>query len=52
MQVHEYFRLPEKKALSIIKEVKNAVSEWKVVAKNYGLSKREIELKARAFQNF
>lgn len=49
MQVHEYFRLKKSRAQEIIQEVKISVRNWRNVAKKYGISKTEIELKTKAF---
>lgn len=49
LEVAEYFRVNEKRANEIIKEVIEAVSNWKVVAKKYGISRVEQEIKAIAF---
>jgi serine/threonine-protein kinase HipA len=49
MEVHEYFRLKEKRALGIIKEIKKAVQNWKIISRQYGISKAEQELKSLAF---
>ncbi|WP_288372249.1 HipA domain-containing protein [uncultured Algoriphagus sp.] len=50
MEVIPYFRIKEKKALEIISEVRRSVRNWRSFAKEIGISNREIELKARAFQ--
>ncbi|MEA3446969.1 MAG: HipA domain-containing protein [Bacteroidota bacterium] len=50
MDVHEYFRLDKARALSIIDEVKAAVSQWREVETKYGISKSNQELKAVAFR--
>lgn len=50
MDVHEYFRLDKARALSIIDQVKAAVSQWRKVATKYGISKSNQELKAVAFR--
>lgn len=50
MDVYEYFRLDESKALEIIKHVKDTVSKWREVATKYGISKTNQEIKATAFQ--
>ena len=50
LEVHSYFRLKEDRAREIIREVKEAVRNWKKVATKYGLSNAERELKSRAFQ--
>jgi serine/threonine-protein kinase HipA len=49
MEVNEYFRLDEAKALKTIKEVTNVVKNWRQVATKYGISKSNQELKATAF---
>ncbi|WP_223274603.1 type II toxin-antitoxin system HipA family toxin [Salibacter halophilus] len=49
IDVCEYFRLSKDRAYEIIKEVKKAVSSWRIKAKRYGISKAEQELKERAF---
>ena len=48
--VIEYFRLDEKKALDIIKQIKNIVSNWRSVAGSYNISKTEQDLMAKAFR--
>lgn len=50
LQVAEFFRLSEKHAYKIIEEVKVAVRDWRKIARKYGLSRVEQELKARAFR--
>lgn len=50
MEVHPYFRLSEKRSVEIIAEVKTAVAKWRIVAKKYGISNSEQELKMKAFQ--
>lgn len=50
MEVHEYFRLEKKTAIDIINQVKFAVTKWRTLASNYGISKAEQELKATSFQ--
>jgi len=50
LEVIEYFRLDEKKALDIIKQIKGVVSNWRSVAKSYNISKTEQELMAKAFR--
>ena len=44
------FRIKKARALEIIKEVVSAVSEWRIVATQFGLRKREIDRMASAFQ--
>ena len=48
--VIEYFRLDEKKASDIIKQIKSIVSNWRSVASSYNISKTEQELMAKAFR--
>ena len=50
LEVSEYFRLSDKRASEIIDEVLNVVAGWKEVAKKYGISRAEQELKAIAFK--
>lgn len=49
LEVAEYFRLEKVKAESIIKEIKNNVSDWKTVANRYGISKTEQTMMENAF---
>jgi serine/threonine-protein kinase HipA len=48
-EVHRYFRLKEARAKDIVKEVKNAVKNWRKLAQKCGLSASEQDLKSRAF---
>ncbi|TNE81229.1 MAG: type II toxin-antitoxin system HipA family toxin [Bacteroidetes bacterium] len=50
LKVKNYFRLDEEEAHQIISEVTEAVINWKAVAKKYGISNAECELKSRAFK--
>lgn len=50
MEVHEYFRIDESKALETIEHVKGSVSKWREVATKHGISKANQEIKATAFQ--
>lgn len=50
IEVSEYFRLSEERAAIIITEVKTAVRGWRELAKKYGISRNEQELKAPAFR--
>jgi len=50
LSVAEYFRVEKKKAESIIKKVKNAVSMWRDVAKHNGVSKSEQDKMSKAFE--
>jgi serine/threonine-protein kinase HipA len=48
--VHEFFRLEKEEAALIVKQIKKAVSNWRRVATNYGISKASQGIKAPAFQ--
>lgn len=50
LEVSEYFRLSDKRASEIIDEILNVVAGWKEIAKKYGISRAEQELKAIAFK--
>lgn len=50
MEVSEFFRLSEKRAIEIKEEVLRAVSCWREVAAKHGISRAEQELKAIAFK--
>ena len=50
LEVAEYFRLKEKNASNIIKKVKTSISNWKQLAKKYGIPKSEQELMSKAFR--
>ncbi|MGB1000408.1 MAG: type II toxin-antitoxin system HipA family toxin, partial [Flavobacteriales bacterium] len=49
LEVCEFFRLSKDRGKEIINEIKAVVSTWKEVAKKYGISRAEQELKALAF---
>lgn len=49
MEVHEYFRITEKRAHAIINEIKKAIQNWRFISRKYGISKAEQELKSMAF---
>ena len=49
MRVAKDFRLKKEEALSIIKEVALAVKQWRSVASEFGLSKRECDRMSSAF---
>lgn len=51
MSVASDFRVSKKDAQSIIKEIVQGVSQWRDVAGNFGLKKREIEGMASAFEH-
>jgi serine/threonine-protein kinase HipA len=51
LEVAEYFELAAKDASRMAKEVGNAVSSWRTVAKNCGLTNAEIERMASAFDH-
>lgn len=48
-EVAPYFRIEKKEASQIIQEITHVVSNWKIIANKHGLSRREQELKASAF---
>jgi len=45
------FRIKKDRAHEIIKEVIFAVKEWRIVAQQFGLSKKEIDRMASAFEH-
>lgn len=49
LEVSTYFRLSQERAFQIIQEVKNAVRNWRKIARKYGLSHLDCELKSTAF---
>jgi serine/threonine-protein kinase HipA len=49
--VGEYFQLTDAEMETIIMEVKSAVSQWKAIAQNIGISRAEQEIMAAAFRN-
>lgn len=49
LEVCSYFRLKEKRAKEIIKEVQIAVMQWREIATSYGIPNAEQELKSMAF---
>lgn len=51
LSVIKEFRIKKTRALEIIKEVAMAVSEWQAVASQLGLTKREIDRMASAFEH-
>lgn len=51
LSVSEYFRLTSEEGKAIIKEVGTAVSQWRIIAEGRGLSKREIDRMASAFDH-
>lgn len=50
LEVAEFFRLSPNKAGEIINRIQKTVSKWKLIATNYGLSRREQELMSLAFE--
>jgi len=50
LSVSDYFRLSNDRATEIIDQVTSAVRGWRKVAKRYGISNMEKELKSEAFQ--
>src|SRR5690606_17765178 len=49
IEVCEFFRLSEGRANEIITEVTSVVKDWRKLAKKYGISNTEQELKSQAF---
>ena len=49
MRVAKDFRVKKKEALSIIQEVSSVVKQWRFVASEFGLSKRECDKMSSAF---
>lgn len=49
MRVAKDFRLDKEEALSIIQEVASVVKQWRFVASEFGLSKRECDRMSSAF---
>lgn len=50
LDVAKYFRLDKGRTRQIMGEVRGVVKNWRVVAKKYGISNAECELKSRAFR--
>jgi serine/threonine-protein kinase HipA len=50
MDVAKYFNLKNSKATLILKEIQRSVSDWKNIAKTYGIKKTEVERMERAFR--
>ena len=50
LSVAEYFRVENKRGNEIIEQVKNAVSDWRNIAKGMGISKREQDRISKAFE--
>lgn len=50
IEVAEFFRIKTVRAREIINQVQKNVSQWRFVANNYGLSRREQELMSFAFE--
>jgi serine/threonine-protein kinase HipA len=48
--VGDYFQITEKERESILNEVKTAVSSWKIVAQELGISRTEQEVMASSFR--
>ncbi len=51
LSVIDDFRVKKARALEILKEVASAVSNWRSVASQFGLTKREIDRMASAFEH-
>lgn len=52
LDIIEYFRLKKEKAVTIIDEVRRAVSKWRSIANTYQLPKREQEVMSGVFDRF
>ncbi|MDC7218141.1 MAG: HipA domain-containing protein [Spirochaetales bacterium] len=50
LEVSEFFRLNTVKAQKIIQQVQHSVAQWRLIADNYNLSRREQELMSFAFE--
>ena len=50
LSVIEYFRVKEKKAKSIIADIKKAISRWKTIAAKFKISRTELALMEQAFE--
>lgn len=50
LSVSKYFRLKKARAEEIVKEVQNAVSQWRKLADQYQISRSEQQLMTKAFQ--
>ncbi len=50
LEVSEFFRLNTVKAQKIIQQVQQSVAQWRLIADNYSLSRREQELMSFAFE--
>ena len=50
LSVAPYFRLDEKKANTIIEQIKNSVSNWRSVATDIGISRQEQDIMKSAFE--
>ena len=50
LEVAKFFRLDEERANKILEDVTNTVKHWRSVAKKWGISNAECELKSRAFK--
>ncbi len=50
INVCEFFRLSNERAIEIVNEVKASVKNWKKIATKYGISRGEQELKSLAFR--
>lgn len=51
LDVADYFRVEKSRAAEIIRETKQVVESWRTVASKHGISRREQELMASAFES-
>ena len=50
LEVIEYFRINQNKAIEIIQDIQQSVKNWRRLAKNYNIPRQEQELMANAFR--
>jgi serine/threonine-protein kinase HipA len=50
LEMSEFFRVSDQRAVEIIDEVKLSIRNWRAVATKYGISRTEQDRKAIAFQ--
>ena len=51
LSVTAYFRIPVQRAKDILSEIENALSGWRGEGKSLGMTDRELELFADAFEH-
>lgn len=50
LEVADYFRVEKQDATKIVNQIKKTVESWRTIASKYGISRREQELMASAFE--